>query len=441
MNKRLAAFAPLFLIILAAGCVPGFHKQDPDTPNAPTQAPSKTPEIVATTTPESPARSLTQYPDGVLSMGSGTNGVRLTTVEGDMIDEFQFRGFILPNNIPNRSYRFHFGGNTREGVIESPCFFFTSISGDKQISFHQSKSPIIDLQELQELTNLVGAPRQPEAVFASYDPESVREFNQARYSSPEEAAEAAGQVGVKSSLFKAFLNDQPQAELIFSQLDQDGYAIYPLALEMDDDNLIGVYYTQSYLGMFGGGPIIYSGFRGLFHFDLEIEQETTILEKDFRYLSLSFDQTRIAFLEEPPDGGRLLVIKSLLSGKEQEIDLLPETGPTSIGNAYFSPSGVNLAWQEHYLGDDGIGIIFRFSLDESEKLLDLDMKEIVREIENPDIYLVKLGGWLDNDRILIEGIGSESTELFILDLDQISLTYLSPGRFMGFTYREGLSTE
>ena len=71
---------------------------------------------------------------------------------------------------------------------------------------------------------------------------------------------------------------------------------------------------------------------------------------------------------------------------------------------------------------------------EMAKQLDIDLKNVIQEMDIPDIFLAKMGGWVDETRVLIEGIGSESTELFLLDLDQVTLTYLAPGRFMGFTY-------
>lgn len=435
MKTETALLSMSLFIILLCGCTSSPTEGTSATEVA-EPAPSNTVEIDPTSTPVTDRPVTAMLPSGVLSMGGGTSGVRLTTVEGIMIDEMQFRGFTLPVLKPSTPNHFHFGGITDQGVIQTPCIFYTAVIYDKHISYHASKSPIINLQEIKGLINLVGPPQLPLVVFSTYDPENLSFFNHNRFSVPSEDESQPTSVPptVDSWLFTANEDSLPESELIFSYADENGFAIYPLLVEMEGETLKEVWYTLSYEAMHGGGPIIYSGQRGLFILDVETEQVQEVLSKDSPFLAISTSQAWMAY--QNPEGGEngSVVIQEINSGGLLEIAILPDTNPTGIGNARFSPTDEYLAWQEHYFGEDQIEIRFRFASTLDGSLQKFESSELISATEDPDVYIIRLAGWIDDQRLLLEATTQDKTDLYLFDLADLSLKYFAPGRFVGFTY-------
>ena len=437
MKLKAVLYTILLFVFMLSACAP----QPPDSllsGEEPTQTPisEMTAEMDPTSLPEMVTPDPASLPSGVLSMGVETVGVRLTMIDGKMVDEWHFRGFSLPASTPGRSTRFHYGGTTQQGVILSPCIFLSSEYGNLQISFHESKSPIISLQKIQGLINLVGAPRQPLVVFSAYDPENLAFFNHNRYSpSTENESEPTSEPAVVDSwLYAATLVTVPESELLFSRSDENGFGIYPLVLNMDWENLKGIWYTMSFQGLYGGGPIIYKGFRGLYYLDIETKQEQEVLDMNHPFLNISSSQTLIAYKDTTDENKESIVIQDLETGTKREIEILPGTFPTGIGSAQFSPSDAILAWQEHYLGEENIGIVIRFASILDGELFEIDSEELISAIADPEIYHIRLAGWLDDHRIIFEAHTLEEVDLYILDLSDMSHTYLAPGQFIGFTY-------
>ena len=394
-------------------------------------------EADPTSLPETEAPDPAVLPSGVLSMGKGTEGVRLTSLEGEVIDEFQFPGFSLSGPSPDSSSRFHYGGTTQMGVVTSPCIFMTSISGDQSIAVHESKSPVINLQQLKGLIHLIGASGQPIIVFAAYDPENLNEFNNSRFSPSTEDESEPTRVPpvVNSWLYTASYKASPASDLLLTRSDENGYGIYPLSLHMEGDVLKGVWYTLSYRGLFGGGPIVYTGFRGLYYLGAETNQEHEALAVDQPFLGLSSSQRLIAYTIAGDGSEKTIIIEGLGAGKLREIPILPGTHPTGTGTALFSPLDTTLAWQEHYLGEEGVGIVFRFASTQKDgKLIEIDSHDLISGTADPEVYHVRLAGWMDDQRIVFEAHGPEIVDLYILDMGNMSVSYLAPGAFIGFTY-------
>jgi hypothetical protein len=399
-------------------------------------APAPPTEIEPTSTPTLETLDPAFFPSGVLSMGGGTTGVRLTTLDGLIIDEMHFQGFSPPPSKPSRTTRFHFGSTTEQGVIKAPCIFYTSVYGKKQISFHESKSPIIELQEIEGLINLVGPPRLPIVIFSTFDPENLQNFNHNRFTAPSEDDSQPTPVPptVDSWLYTANRDILPESEILLSYSDESGYAIFPLEVNMVGDTLKGVWYTLSFEAMHGGGPIIYNGHRGLYYLDIESKQIQKVLDMDHRFLSFSSSHSLAAYIIPGNGINGTVVIQNIDTGSLLEVDILPDTNPTGIGRALFSPSDTSLAWQEHYLGEERMEIIFRFSSILDGELLEINSTELIEETADMEVYHISMVGWADDQRIILEALSQDKADLYILELPDLSLEYLAPGNFIGFTY-------
>jgi len=371
-------------------------------------------------------------PDGLLSIGQDTNGIRLTTLEGQVIDEWQFPGYITT---PTRSNRFHFGSITEEGVITSPCIFLSTIQGDPRIVFHQDKSPIITLQQIYGLVNMVGAPQQPLVVFSSLDPDNVRMFNATRRQAQTDSSTEPTSVPpvINSWLYAATLETSPENKALLTRSDEGGYAIYPLAVKMEGKDLMGVWYTLQYQGLFGGGPIIFTGFRGLYYLGQNTDKIEEVLDHGSQTMALSGDQTTAAYKDTSTAEEPAVVIQDFAAGTTKRIEVLPDTNPTGVGDAHFSPSGRYFAWREFHFEEEVYSTI-RITPTIGEGLIEIDTRDLKTKITDQEIHTISLAGWLDDDRIVIEAHTSSDAVLYSLDIKDMSLTYLAPGNFISFTY-------
>ncbi|NQS91222.1 MAG: hypothetical protein HQ574_02345 [Chloroflexi bacterium] len=438
MKKILSVFLIGFLVFILNACNSRSELPQAEEKNlAAFTTPEKTtPLINPTSTLEQSDILENHHPDGVLSLGEDTNGIRLTRIDGQVVDEWVFPGFRNSPITPSRSSRFHYGGSTDNGVIKSPCIFFSMHFGDPRILYHAGKSSLISLQEIYELIHLIGAAGKPQVVFSSLDPENVRYFNHNRFQpTPEIDGEPTLEPAVINSwLYAASLIDEPVSQILLTRSDENGFSIYPLSVNMKDDGLLGVWYTLQYEGLYGGGPIIFNGFRGLYYLDLESGQDQKIIKQDIDFLALSLDQKFVAYNSTIiPDEPRI-VIQNISTGKNKQLQVLSEYDPYGAGDAHFSVSGKYLAWREVYLGEESFSSIIRIAGSAIDEVFEFDSQDLLLALNGTEADSISLAGWLDDRYLLIEVHNITDADLYILDIEDISLTFLAPGIFIGFTY-------
>lgn len=437
MNKgKIIICLGVFILVLSA-CItseidnnlPGGQTSITSTTGDPTpSSPTITPKF------EEPAKSF--IPDGIMSIGQGTDGIRLTVLDSQLTDEWQFPGYFYGPISPTNNNRFHYGSYTRDGLVDAAIIYLSNLFGDPEIVFHQGKSGVISLQNISELINMVGVPRQPYVAFSDLDTESVQIFNNTRFQSPSDSNGESTTVPpvINSWLYVGSLETLPVDQAILTRSDENGYVIYPLAVAMEGEELSGVWYTLKYKGLIGGGPIFFIGFNGLYYFDLETELIDEVLSPEFQTLALSNNQTYAAYKDTSTEEQPVVAIQNLANGIISGIDVLPDTNSTGVGDAHFSPSGIYLAWLEYYLGDDNISSVIRVASASGEELKRIDTRDLINGITEKDINTITLAGWIDDARLVVEVHSSPDTDLYILNIIDMSMTYLVPGNFIGFTY-------
>ena len=393
-----------------------------------TEAPMK-----PTNTQEQVETQENHFPDGVLSYGEDINGVRLTKINGQIVDEWVFPGFRNSPITPSRSTRFHYGGSTEVGVIKSPCFFFSTHFGDPRIIYHAGKSSLIIIQEVDELIQLIGATGKPQVVFSSLDPENVRFFNNNKYQpTPEFDGEPTQEPpAIKSWLFAASLINEPVSEILLSRSDENGYSIYPLFVNMQDNHLIGVWYSLQFEASYGGGPIIFKDYKGLYYLDLETGLDQLIIKEDINFLALSPDQKLVAYKSTTITDEPQFVIHNIVTGENKRLNVRSGYNTFGVGDAHFSSSGKYLAWREVYLGEDSLSSIIQIADTTEGELIEVSSQELLND---PKANSTSVAGWLDDRNLLIEVDNLSEVALYIFDTESMSLTYLAPGHFIGFTY-------
>ncbi len=425
------------IILVLSACItseidnnlPGGQNSITNTPGDPIPSPPTiTPKI------EEPAISF--VPDGILSIGQETDGIRLTALESQLTDEWQFPGYIHGPISPTNNNRFHYGSYTRDGLIDAACIYFSNLFGDPRIVFHQGKSGVISLLNISEIINMVGAPRQPYVAFSYLDPESAQIFNNTRYQSRSDSDGESASVPpvINSWLYAGSHETLPGDQAILTRSDENGYVIYPLAVAMEGEELSGVWYTLEYKGLIGGGPIFFKGFNGLYYFDQETVLIDEVLGQDYQTLALSNNQTYAAYKDTSTVGQPVVAIQNLATGTISSVDILPDTNPTGVGDAHFSPTGNYLAWLEYFIGDEDISSVLRIASTTGGKLYEIGTQDLIARITEQEILTITLPGWLDDGRLVIEAHTIADADLYSLNIVDMSLTYLAPGNFIGFTY-------
>ncbi|MBL6980009.1 MAG: hypothetical protein ISR58_02350 [Anaerolineales bacterium] len=433
-TQNIVAIIGLLMLALGACSSPSIVTEETPTPSdipRPTHAPAATAIITPTSIPETsePEKS---GPIGVISFESGTELVRLSSLDGQLIDEWQFPGYSFG---PQSDNNFHFGGQVENGLIASPCIFQSFLNQETHIVYHEDKA-LVPLQEISQLINMVGAPGKPLVAYSFLDSQTLQSFNEKRLQAPpDEAAETTIQPEyVQSWLYAGSPTTLADAQAIISRADDNGYVIYPLSVQLEEDEMVGVWYTLEPKGVVGMGPIFFRGFSRLYYADLQTGLIDEVLGRGFSTLALSTDQTTVAYEDSGMNDQAIVTIHNLVNGKIKFIDVLPDTHPTGVGDAHFSPSGEFLAWREVGLGEEDLYSIIRIASPTEALLFELHSQEITAQIDRENIRWILIAGWLDDETLLIEVDFDGGTDLYSAHIDGSEVEYLVSGKFLGFAY-------
>ncbi len=383
-------------------------------------------------TPQPEPLEVTSAPIGFLTADHETELVQLVSHDGQVIDEWVFPGL---NYGPQSESQFHFGGRIEDGLIDAPCIYLSTLSGDPQITYHRDKA-LVPLRKISQLISLVGAPSTPQVAFAFLASDSLQRLHESKYQAPTDSSDEATHepVFVHSWIYAGSHETLEDAQAIVSRADENGLVLYPLALKMEEDELLGVWYTLEPHGISGLGPIFFRGYSRLFFTDLQSGQTDEVLGVGFGTLALSPDQTKVAYEHSGSIGTAMVTIYDLSTEKSFSVEVLPQTHPTGVGNAHFSPSGDRLAWREIVMGDDTIFSIIRVASPRRDDLIEFDARNLEPVTTALETHNIKLAGWLDEATLLIEVYSNSGIDLYSLGVDDGHLTYLVAGDFIEFVY-------
>lgn len=420
------------LLLIVAAC-----SSAPEVTKVPTEPPADTSTLEEPTpipptlipVPEKPEES--HDPNAILTVDHESDLIRLTALDGKVLDEWGFPGLCFGLRPKNK---FHFGGRTADGLINAPCLYVSGLYEEPQIVYHQDKA-LVPLQEISQLINLVGAPGHPYVAFTFLDAQNLQEFQARRYQAPSDSADepTTEPVNLHSWLYAGSPETLAEAQPIISRADENGLALYPLAVTMEEDEMMGVWYTLQYKGIAGGGPVFFTGFSRLYFSDLRTGLIDEVLGKGYNTLALSRDQTTAAYEDTGMNDQAIITIYNFVNGKIKFIDVLPDTSPTGVGDAYFSPSGNYLAWREVSIGEEDIFSVIRIASTTGDDLIEIDTREVKTHITSQEIDTITFAGWLDDSTLLIEA-HHDGVDLYRISIDGGELEYLVSGYFLGFTY-------
>jgi hypothetical protein len=241
--------------------------------------------------------------------------------------------------------------------------------------------------------------------------------------------------GLSSALIAGNLDGIPNAPVIMTVLDTDGYAVRPLAIRQQDGQPVGVYYTSVPYGI--GGDIVFEPRRALQFYDISTYVSQQVLGIGESPVGISPDLEWIAYTSVNVSPIRIALLAN--PGAAVTIPLL-EDSDRGAGAAVFSPDNRYVAWKEgsgFSMSDTpNFHAIIRIATTSGEVIGQIDDTTLSALVGGIDYPWVEPVGWLDSETLLIELRGYNWEDAYLLRVapDGSNPSLLVTGSFVGFIY-------
>lgn len=399
-SKVRLTFAVLVVLVIACTCpvsgLPGVAPKEPVT-----EEPGLQP-------PEFPAETSPVPSEVPSSRESGPMGVAVRT--GDGLAFYNLEG-VLQNSLslPNSEYvtegTMILAGGFSDGIPPIIYYSFEN-HGQLMVKAPASLYPLINLDNMNAI---VGAPGKD--VFA---------YSRLDFSGNTEQ--------VPSELYVGSLAAPPSTPVTILR-DPDSWTLRVLALDMDGDAPVGVWYT---LGAWGiGGDIVFEPRKGLFYYDLGNGTTTEWLDRSASPIALSEDQEWVAYDSAGVN------LRNLASGQTVRIPLAPAASELrGAGDAVFSPGGRYVAWREAsgWQMAETPDFHSRIRAADLEGNLVLDLQDSAFSGLHSSWTHVRPVAWLDEQTLLVQLGWGGTAVLARLPLSDPTPVFFANGAFVGFTY-------
>ena len=283
----------------------------------------------------------------------------------------------------------HFAGSFEPGSMEVPLMYYSLEGGgvlkmsDGQNSNHYTNAP--------NLIAMVGASAQPVIAYSLFV-------------APHSGYETS------SELYVGTL-DAPPIDPILTTINEEGYAIYPLAVETADGQPLGVWYTTQ---LWGIGNVAFAPQRGLYYFDLATELVTTYLPATessdmgtFSYApaGLSLDRTWVAYTIQGPNVAPYSMFWQPVEDPDQIKSLMPSINfDMGAGLSFFSPNNAFLAWDTANSGTQSGGVTYYLHITATDGIGgSFSEFPTSKSLLAPDLVSASPVGWLDDHTLLLQG--------------------------------------
>jgi hypothetical protein len=210
----------------------------------------------------------------------------------------------------------------------------------------------------------------------------------------------------RSALYYGTLTNPP-TQPVLEQINRDGYAIYPLAVEAVNGQPKRIWYTTQ---LYGIGDVTYAPRRGLYTYDCDSGAETIVLQpttaqnEDISPVGISADFQWVAYTIA--EGSTLYWQPT--SGS-QAAQSAAATSPANLGagDASFSPDGTRIVWTVS--NRDEVGGEPQYH----SYLQVYDPSSTYSQDPNAQILpageMLWMAAWLDNETLLLASWTSPST--------------------------------
>ena len=407
-NKKLLTFILVFTIVLFA-CegfpTPENENTDLEDSVGTAVAATKTSEASQGDPPPAPTLEVTEAPTTPAetpimcqpihpgtSPVSSASGVALSLSASDeQLDLFDIQGTSLGMiSLPDLSWRnadqIHITAGLSGGIANIPTVYHALFVGGQSLKLNQNGIST-DLNQISYLVTMTGA---DDFIAFSNSNSSV----------------SGGWV---SELYAGDYQTAGTNLPVLTRDEGDGYVIYPLSIQMNNGQAVGVWYTES---MWGIGNIIFAPYRGLFYFDLQTNTVTTFLNTDNVIAGLSPDNSWVAYSLNPIGNPGLpqnsLDLKNLITCQEVNLPFSPTTN-LGGGWATFSNDNQYIAWYEAF-GPNPMEATTRI------KISQIDGTTLIDALPNT---LGSLAGGEVPNRVIPFGWADDHTLAVIINIDAV----------------------
>lgn len=437
MMKIFCRFSLLFIVLfLLSACSPEQISETEPAADIPSLTETYTP-IPPTATPAFPPTNNALIPSGLLWVDPATDIVILENIAGDRLDETQIPEYWVWQT---GAQPIHTIGKVTEN-IDNTIFYFatrqsyvTSFDGQK---LNYLVFPPSDTRT--ERIQFIGAPGSPVMALSLFDIDSRIKFDEARQQPTAENTNESDSepVGIESWLYvygPGFTVFEP----VYSRAE-DGRVLRPLALDQNENQIKGIWYTLEMKASMMMGPFFFTGYSSLHYLDLESNQSREIIPTgEGRILALSPDTTLVAVVDFTEDGKPHIKVTSSQTGELiKSIEGLKNFEGflnSKSGSAHFSPSNHFLAWA-NFAMDEAIAIerieVASLVDDTVHTFFNAELNE---KFNNQDYHTFFLAAWLDDETMLVEAKYDGGTDVFSLRFNGSEWQHLAEGPFVGLTF-------
>jgi hypothetical protein len=350
-------------------------------------APPGTPTISST---EDSSPSNVTSPAGVMAF-----------IQGGEVTVYNHQGqavlmYFLPDlSFPEPAY-IHFTDHFEQGSMDVPLIYY-SLEGGGMLKVSDGQNSSV-YTTASNLIAMVGAPAQPVIAYSLF---------------------VAPQSGydTSSELYVGTLNDPPIDPILTSN-NEDGYALYPLAVETGNGLPLGVWYTTQ---LWGIGNVAFAPQRGLYYFDLMTELVTTYLPDtesndmgSFSYslAGFSLDRTWVAYTIQGPNVAPYSMFWQPVEDPDQVKSVMPSINfDMGAGFSFFSPNNEFLAWDTANSGTQPGAVTYYLHINATDGVNgSFSEFPTSKSLLAPDLVSALPVGWLDDNTLLLQGYLADGSE-------------------------------
>lgn len=394
------AFLTLFTFACSLFSTPSTDTPIPAPEIAPQEEPVSVPtEILAPTLPI----GVVTEKDGVLSL-------------------FDRDGYTLVQvNVAGLSYadesNVHIAGTFPQGSASLPLVYF---------SFEQNSSLL--LNKNGQISTLVSVPDF--SGLAGVQGKAILAYTRVEY---------AGE-NLISYLYVGTLQTLPMAAPVFTDNNPQGWGLVALAVDVDEKQPIGVWYSKRPWGI--GGDIVFDPRRTLSYLDLRTGVSSQLLGAEANPSAISADRKWLAYTNDSSVGTGVgtMAIRNIETGENLSYPLQNAVDQRGAGRASFSPNNQYLAWME----GSGWQMAETPSFHSTVRVGNLNGNVIAEFADTFFLTVSGLGsvqrvepvGWFDNNTLVIMARGEHWNDavLIMVDIPSQTSRLLARGAFVGFVY-------
>lgn len=391
-----------------------------------------------TSPPALPPINSELIPSGFLWVEPATDIVILGNSTGEKLGEIQIPEYWLGET---GAQLIHATGSVTDN-LDKAIFFYstrqshvTSFDGQKlnYLVFPPSEKRLDDV-------HFIGAPGSPIMVLSLFDIDSLIKYDEYRQKpTPEGTTESSSEpVGIESWLYAYGPGLSTVFEPVFSR-SEDGMALRPVAIDQEDNQIKGIWYTLEMKASMMMGPIFFTGYPSLHYLDLSSSQSREIIPTgEGKILAISPDTTLVAAADFSEDGKPYLKVASSQTSELiktiENLNNFEGFINGKAGSVHFSPSNHFLAWA-NFAMDEAIAIerieVASLVDDTVHTFFNAELNE---KFNNQDYHTFFLAAWLDDETMLVEAKYDGGTDVFSLRFDGSEWQHLAEGPFVGLTF-------